>query len=267
MIGGGKVSDAVRDLAEALAQEAPLKLWSVLVTCLGDVSRTGVPEVSGVVLSTLTHRIGLQPQAMRVALHRLKRDGWVESRREGRVGFHGLSGSALAQTYSVEGRIYGPAAGPVGWHLVGLPPDAPDGLALLPEGVSAIAVSRSFALVCGGLDNVPEEWLVTDPSPRGLPTWVRDVLAEAACEEGFAALERALRAVAVGAEEGVADKMERFALRVLVLHGWRRLVLRSNVAAEAALGPSRAEVSCRAAVHAMLDRLGPPQIDTFQVAS
>lgn len=257
------MKDAVRELAEALAEEAPLKLWSVLVTCLGDVSRGGTVDVSGLVLAALVERVGLQPQAMRVALHRLKRDGWVESRREGRVGYHGLSRSALTQTWAVEGRIYGPAAEPRGWHLVGLPPDAPDGLALLPDGVSAIAISRSFALVCGELSGVPEEWLVTAPSARGLPAWVRDVVAEAACEDGFAALERAVRAIEAVPEAG----LDRFALRVLVLHGWRRLALRSNPAAEAALGAVRAEVSCRASVHAMLDRLGPVGPAWLQVAS
>lgn len=257
------MKDPVRELAEALAREAPLKLWSVLVTCLGDASRDGTADVSGVVLSALTQRLGLQPQAMRVALHRLKRDGWVESRREGRVGFHGLSQSALHQTQAVEARIYGPAAAPMGWHLVGLPPDAPDGLALLPDATSSIAISRSFALVCGDLDNVPEDWLVTAPSTRDLPSWVRDILTDDACEKGFAALESAVCACDAVPEEG----LERCALRVLVLHGWRRLALRSNPAAEAALGPTRTEVSCRKAVHALLDRLGPLRLDALQVAS
>lgn len=261
------MSDPVHDLAAALAAEAPLKLWSVLVTCLGDASRNGTVDVAGPVLSALIERVGLQPQAMRVALHRLKRDGWVESRREGRVGFHGLSRSALTQTLAVEARIYGAAATATDWHLVGLPPDAADGLALLPDSVSAIGVSRSFALVCGDLDAVPADWLVTQPSPRGLPDWVRGIVADAACEADFAALERAVQASAATVEAGGEADIDRLALRVLVLHGWRRLILRSNPAAEAALGPSRAEVSCRAAVHTLLDKLGPLRVDLLQVAS
>lgn len=98
------MSDPVRQLAAALDADAPLKLWSVLVSCLGDVSQDGVVEVSGLTLTALVERVGLQPQAMRVALHRLKRDGWVESRRDGRIGFHRLSDAALAQTWRVSGR-------------------------------------------------------------------------------------------------------------------------------------------------------------------
>ncbi|GAB5448447.1 hypothetical protein [Gymnodinialimonas sp.] len=247
------MSDPVRQLAEALNAEAPLKLWSVLVSCLGDVSRDGSVEVSGIALSALVERVGLQPQAMRVALHRLKRDGWVESRRDGRVGFHRLSETALAQTWRVAERIYGPAAGSDEWHLVGMPPDMPDGLSVLPDSVSAVAISRSFALAFGPVEDMPEAWLVTAPGPRGLPAWVRDVLAEAGCESEFMALEEAIAAIDVLPD----DPTERFALRVLVLHGWRRLALRSNPAAEAALGDTRAETRCRARVHAMLDRLGP----------
>ncbi len=261
------MSDPVQSLAEALSRDAPLKLWSVLITCLGDASRGGTVDVSGLVLSALVERMGLQPQAMRVALHRLKRDGWIESRREGRVGFHGLSRSALTQTRAVEGRIYGPAAAPVDWHLVGLPPDAPGGLADLPDDVPTIAISRSFALVCGSPEGLPEDWLITAPSGRRLPVWVRSLLEEAACEEGFAALERALRAIDVTPEEGSEPDPDRAALRILVLHGWRRLALRSNPAAEAALGPTRAEIRCREVVHATLETLGPLRLDRLQVAS
>lgn len=254
--------DSVRDVADALSEASALKLWSVVVTCLGDVSRAGRGDVSGLVLSRLVERIGLQPQAMRVALHRLKRDGWVESRREGRVGFHGLSASALTQTRAVETRIYGPAATPEPWHLVGLPPDAPDGLELLPPDCAAIAISRSFALVIGD-GAISEDWLLATPSPRALPGWVRDVVVEAACEADFAQLDATIAAIGPLPDA----QLDRFALRVLVLHGWRRLALRSNPAAEAALGLERAEIRCRARVHDMLDRLGPVQDSWLQVAS
>lgn len=249
--------DPIRPLVEALDAQAPLKLWSVLVTCLGDVSRDGVIEVSGLALSAFVDRMGLQPQAMRVALHRLKRDGWVISRRVGRVGFHRLSDSALTQTRAVASRIYGPSAGPAPWHLAGVPPDAPDGLSLLPETLSAIAVSRSFALICGPLSDVPEDWLVTAPTSRGLPGWVQDVVTEAACDADFRALDQAL----AGIDTIPETRLERFTLRVLVLHAWRRLILRSSVAAEVALGEARAERACRIRVHQLLERLGSVEPD------
>ena len=257
------MNDPIQKLADALTVQSPLKLWSVLVTCLGDVSRSGTADVAGLTLSALIERMGLQPQAMRVALHRLKRDGWIESRREGRIGFHGLSKTALKQTGAVEDRIYGPAIGPVSWHLVGLPPDAPDGLALLPDTMSAIAISRYFALICGALVDVPDEWLVAEPSERGLPGWVQSVVSEAACEPEFAVLEQSITDIDTLPE----TPLDRFALRVLVLHGWRRLALRSNPAAEAAMGQNRAEITCRACVHDVLDRLGPVTVNWLQVTS
>ncbi len=250
-------TDPVQGLAEALSQESPLKLWSVIVSCLGDASHCGQAEVSGLVLSALVERIGLQPQAMRVALHRLKRDGWVDSRREGRVGFHRLTDMGLAQMRAVSGRIYGPPATASPWHLVGLPPDAPDGFALLPEALSAVPISRSFALVSGPIDHVPDDWLVTSRVQDGLPDWVRGTVAEAACEVEFAAFEAAVASIGALPD----DAMDRFALRVLVLHGWRRLALRSNVAAEAVLGEARAEIACRAQVAAFLEALGPAKPD------
>lgn len=247
------MSDHVRELADVLGAEAPLKLWSVLVTCLGDVSRAGQVEVSGRALSALVERVGMQSQAMRVALHRLKRDGWVESRRDGRVGMHRLSGSALAQTLAVEDRIYGPSEQDPPWHLAGLPPDIPDALDMLPDAVSALALTRGLALASGPVSALPDGWLVARPGPRDLPDWAREIVVDAACEAEFSALDHVLQAIGKRPEE-VSD---RVALRVLVLHGWRRLILRSNPAAEAALGAERAEAACRARVHGLLERLGP----------
>ncbi|WP_341863636.1 hypothetical protein [Gymnodinialimonas sp. 57CJ19] len=253
--------DPVRDLAAALASDAPLKLWSVLVTCLGDVGRSSGAEVSGIVLSALVERLGLQPQAMRVALHRLKRDGWVESRRDGRVGYHSLSATGMKQVGEVENRVYGPGAGCEEWHLVGLPPDAPDGFALLPKGASAISIARSFGFVAGALEDVPEDWIVAKPSDRGLPDWVRAEVAEAGCEDAFAKLAELVSIIDALPE----SPLDRLALRVLVLHGWRRLALRSDPAAEAVLGAERAEIACRKRVHALLDQLGPVQDEWLQV--
>jgi phenylacetic acid degradation operon negative regulatory protein len=252
-----KADDPVTALAQALSEASSLKLWSVIVSCLGDCAQAGQAEVSGLVLSALVERIGLQPQAMRVALHRLKRDGWVDSRREGRVGFHRLTESGQAQSRAVAGRIYGPPVQGAPCRLVGFPPDAPDALALLPGVLSAVPLSRSFALVCGPDQEVPEDWLVALPEARGWPVWVRAVLDEAACEVEFTALSAALPPPGTLPR----DPLDRFALRVLVLHGWRRLVLRSNPAAEAALGADRAEARCRAQVADLLDAIGPARPD------
>lgn len=247
--------DPVAAFAQALADDSPLKLWSVLVSCLGDCAQAGQSEVSGLVLSALVERIGLQPQAMRVALHRLKRDGWVDSRREGRVGFHRLTDSAKEQTRAVVDRVYGSSVKIAPCRLVGFPPDAPDALTLLPETLSAVPISRSFALVCGAEADLPEDWLVATPEADEWPVWVQAVLDEAACEIGFNRLSRALPSAVPD------DPLDRFALRVLVLHGWRRLILRSNPAAEAALGEVRAEASCRAQIAALLEALGPARPD------
>lgn len=248
--------DPVTALAEALSQDAALKLWSVVVTCLGDLSQDGPAEVSGVILSALVERIGLQPQAMRVALHRLKRDGWIDSRRDGRIGYHRLSDAALRQTQSVSDRIYGAGVPAAEALLAGFPPDASDVLDVLPPDISVVQITRNFALLTGDLTDLPEDWLLATPSNQVLPAWVVETLTKAACEEEFRQLAKQLDGIAIP-----ASPLDRFALRVLAVHGWRRLILRSNPAAEAALGADRAELSCRASVLDLLDRLGriPPE--------
>jgi len=122
-----------------------MKLWSVIVTILGDLLPEGDADVSGLVLSALIERMGLQPQAMRVALHRLKRDGWIESRKDGRVGYYRLSDMGRAQAAEVSEAIYGGAVPSRARPMLAISPSAwREACEVMGEQHAAIALAAIY---------------------------------------------------------------------------------------------------------------------------
>ena len=120
----------------------PLKVWSVLVTVLGDLSAHPGDRFSGKVLTRLIAPLGLSGPAMRVALHRLRRDGWIVSNRQGRESLYGLSPEGWHQTERVRPRIYAAEIVPVrsAQLVVGPPAQTMQDFAqTLPSGAIPIA--------------------------------------------------------------------------------------------------------------------------------
>ena len=78
-------------LIEDLSSLETIKTWSLIVTLFGDLD--GEPQVvlSGKDIGAILGHIGIKPEATRVALHRLKRDGWIDTQRAGREVFYSLS--------------------------------------------------------------------------------------------------------------------------------------------------------------------------------
>ncbi|KAA0920339.1 hypothetical protein FLO80_04305 [Aquicoccus porphyridii] len=221
----------------ALLECGTLKTWSVIVTILGDLAGAPEAHVPGPVLSALTERMGLRGQAMRVALHRLRRDGWITSSRDGRASRYMLTGHGLALTLSVSDQVYGAAPpAPQGWRIVLAPSgeamtalDHPDAIliaprvALLPEGTGP-----------NGAEDVPAPLLAWDVAPGAVPGWLGETLAPPDITHAYARLTRAL---ALAAEVPLPPSpLDRAALRVLALHQWRRLVLRHGPGPEALMG-------------------------------
>ncbi len=241
------------DMLAELRDQFPLKVWSVLVTILGDFAPGKGDTLSGPALAALAGRIGIRPEALRVALYRLRKDGWIDSRREGRVAHYALSASGRAETREVQGRIYGSeAVRPSGWTLVIAPPEQGD----VPPP-AALALGRQMFL-CAQEPRLDERHLIlpcADPAATG---WMRDRILPPAQRDGF---ERLLNILARATPDaGMLAPLDRAVVRIMVLHTWRRLVLRTHPLAEAAMGPDWVGAHCRAEVAAWLERL--PRMST-----
>ncbi len=233
-----------------LLPEGGLRVWSFIVTLFGDLARGPRDTLSGSTLTALTGRVGIKPASMRVALHRLRKDGWIDSRRDGRASLYFLTDFGRAETLAATRRIYAPRP-PTGkeWHLALTPPgpDAPPlpGIRILP-GVSL------------GPGPAPEiEGALTLSGRLGaVPDWVRRALVSDALRADYAQFEARLARVAPLLEPSL-PALERAVLRGLIVHDWRRLLLRHPDLPDDFLGPDCRIGPCRTQVMALLERLGP----------
>lgn len=253
MAGNVDPIDRLLSLAEA---QGGLKLWSLIVTIMGDLShrrgaRDDAPEISGLALAEIIERMGLQPQAMRVALHRLKSDGWIESRRKGRVSFHRLSDRGQAETNSVAGLIYGREIPDPGQLWMRLQPEPGQEL---PPCRASLMLGRDAHVVAGPTAGHDPSGLCLPFRPETRPIWFAALLADAARHEAFAQLAQEVSELA---ERDVpTEERERVALRAILLHVWRVSVLRANEIALRLSLPDEPPAQCRRLVLDQLDRIG-----------
>ena len=237
---------------EPLLQAFPLRTWSMIVTIMGDLLASPTDRISGRALAHLTGRMGISEQALRVAIHRLKKDGWIEAQREGRGSSYYLTPGARQRTEEARPRIYGsapPNPGPA--HLMILPPDSvPDasapGVTLMPRCV----------LVAGAPADA-QDHLCLPLGAAPLPDWLQDqIIAPELCSERDA-LEQLSTDLSACLP---ALQPDRWAARLVLLHHWRRIVLRLPELAESLAPENGPSARSRAAIHAMLRQLPAPSL-------
>ncbi|MFD0979466.1 PaaX family transcriptional regulator C-terminal domain-containing protein [Tropicimonas aquimaris] len=205
--------DPVAPLIRSLLAEGRPRVWSLIVTVLGDAVEPHGGRIASARLSELLERVGIASGAMRAALSRLAADGWLEREREGRASFHRLSRDRLSEYRKASREIYAaPRTGDMqDWVLtIGVAPDARGGLLLAPGTVlwpaEAAPKQGSGLSITGKLDLSG-----SIPLPR------QHLDARRRMRSDLAALD------AFPADLAPLDAM---AARLLLLHRWRRLVLK-----------------------------------------
>ncbi len=248
---------AVAELTDPLDQ----RVWSIIVSLFGDMAQDRGAQISGGALTRIIEPMGIKPEAIRVALHRLRKDGWIESDRIGRVSHHVLTEFGRTQSAAVTPRIY--ARGPAvdeRWHL--LIAEDGSGTQLLEEVMLSrdyTPIGRNVALGAGPIPDQTEGLLALEISPKRAPKWVQDRLCphelRASCLTLLNAAERAAETRPKG---WAPTPLQSATLRTLLVHRWRRVVLRQPDLPPAFFPPDWVGPACRDAVFRMLDTLPRP---------
>jgi phenylacetic acid degradation operon negative regulatory protein len=221
----------------------PSRTWSLIVTLYGDAV---VPRGGTLWLGTLLEvcaALEIGPNAVRTAASRLAADGWLERVRVGRNAFYRLGARGQAGFAAAARRIYG--ADRPEWdgsfQLAVLGPAAQEadrsaleqaGFAPLAPGVLLAAVAAPGA---GAAAAIRLRATTDEDSARRL---ARQVWLPTRLEDGyrrFLASFAPLRA-ALGAGLALGD-LEALVARLLLVHEYRRLVLRDPMLPDALLPP------------------------------
>ncbi len=236
---------------KALTEGQTLRVWSFIVTLFGDLARAPGAYLPGATLTALTGRVGIKPASMRVALHRLRKDGWLESQRAGRTTAYSLTERGRGETLAATKRIYAHGEQQSDqWHLLIAPPGERE--TLEPHGIT---VQPGIHLGMGPAPDLPDCLTITGRMGP-LPDWVRRAVIDADLRADYAAFEaRLIRAEALLPKH--FSNLDRAVLRGLIVHGWRRLLLRHPNLPDDFLGPGCRIGPSRARVMALLERLGP----------
>ncbi len=276
---------ALETLIAQLHERGRPRVWSLVITIFGDAVVPRGGRVPLTVLQDIMARLRIEPGALRTALSRLAGDKWVTRDRRGRHSFFSLDEHGRHAFDLATRRIY--AAGPPGWAGKWTVAVAAPGANAQGGELPALG----FVRINGGVHMRPE----TDDAPDATEAlagmlvihgesaehpeafrelWPSQEIADAyhAFIAAFHPLHEALR------NGSVLVPIDAIAARTLLVHDWRRIVLRDPGLPMALLPKDWPGEKARSLVHEIYRRLVEPSerwldqtglpplrnVDTFQ---
>ena len=251
-------TDPFSENTAALRALGGQRVWSLMISLFGDLAQGAGDRIDGPVLSAIMARQHIKPEAVRVALHRLRNDGWVTSEKSGRIRQHSLTDKGRRESAIASPRIYArPGSETQDWLLVLLPPCNAE--------VSADMSARGFAAITTrtyiGPDTAhpPADALVL--AGNDVPDWLRKEAAPDDLREDYQQLLRTLTNLKTKLDQMPdLSQLEVAVLRCLIVHNWRRLVLRHAPLPPALLPEDWPGHACHQMVASLLGRFPRPDI-------
>jgi phenylacetic acid degradation operon negative regulatory protein len=255
---------ALRRILDSLKAE-PSRTWSIIITVYGDAI---VPRGGSLWLGTLSaflHAIDIGDGVVRTAMSRLAADGWLERSRVGRNSFYRLAERGRETFRTATEHIYNA-------H----PPPPGSGFVLVLPGNGSDREATRMALQAAGFGSAgPGVWVA--PAGTPVPAEAGDALrldasADAGTRRRLAAQSWPLDQTASAyrrflaefeplqttlAAGGDLSDRDSFIARILLIHAWRRIVLRDPVLPADLLPPDWPGTAARALCADLYHRLLP----------
>ena len=206
--------DDLEPLITALHAEGRLRVWSLVVTVFGDVVQHRGGRIATLRLQHLLGRVGVEAGALRTALSRLTSDGWVIRDREGRNSFYQLSANAQAEIAAAAVDIYAaPSCGKVKQWVMASGENPP------PKGIS---VASNLWLIPACLASDMPDHICLTGVLTSYPDHFSKQILSSAHQHALVALQKDIVVLA----EADLTPLDAMAARMLLIHRWRRIVLR-----------------------------------------
>lgn len=224
-------------LIDRLLALETIKTWSLIATILGDLEEE---RISGRALWSLLEPLGIKAEAMRVALHRLKKDGWITSEKVGREVVYALSARGLAETLEARTDVYRTDVKyPEGWNLAILGPE--------PGRLDGPHVKIDKAVMLIPVTATTPEHAARTPAPRDMPGWFQDCLVPQHMRDRA----QDLIVLATGFLQNPSS--DTTSVRLMMLHHWRKMALRTGTWAHIGLQADGVMARCHAAMNAAFE--------------
>ena len=252
------MDNALITAKDHLTTIGPQRVWSLLVTVFGDLAQRPGDSIDGPVLSALMQTLNIKPEALRVALHRLRKEGWIISTKNGRISHHSLTPRGRAESVAASPRIYGaPADMPQNWQIILTQNNGTAIRTSLEKLGFAPLMSRVFL---GDATLVAPKGAFALPA-QNAPNWLRAQFEPSEIAQDYAVLFDALKRLKSALPETQTLTSHDIAvLRCLIVHSWRRLVLRHSALPRSLYTDNWRGHDCRALVTDLLGRLPKPEL-------
>jgi phenylacetic acid degradation operon negative regulatory protein len=251
-------TDVFLDQTAALRALGGQRVWSLMVSLFGDLAQAKGQSIDGPLLSAIMQRLEIKPEATRVALHRLRKDGWITSERSGRISHLSLTAEGRAQSAAASPRIYADpnARDDEGWQLVLL--------ATAPDQAEESLSDDHFVMVAPRVFVGPSS---VKPPPDALalpgaevPDWLRAQTEPSGLRPDYLALLETLQTLAQKIPDQTLPALDTAVLRCLIVHNWRRLVLKHPMLPAPLTDPDWPGHQCHIAVWELLHRFPRPAL-------
>lgn len=246
-----------------LLDGAAPRVWSLLVTMFGDLAISPETRLSGASVNAITATIGIKPEATRVALHRLRKEGWIESHRTGRQSRYGLTEQGRTETNAAWSRVYGPAPEQAQAYMVMDDPTALGDAAPLRASAHTVPVAPRIH-VSRNAEWSKSQWAVPLPLSHPVPQWVADKLCPPEVQVASQTLYARFAALRDNRRLDELTLLQRTALRVVIVHEWRRLILRVPAFQDLLFSDKWLGLQARRSVHDLLTRLPSPNLTELE---
>ena len=260
----GGMRDAEFDqLVKDVLGNSPPRVWSLLVTMFGDLALSKNARLSGTCVNALTAAMGIKPEATRVALHRLRKEGWIESQRMGRQSRYGLTDRGRAETQSAHPRVYAPVVPDVSAYLVLDNPATPMLDTHRTQADDTVQIAP-HCVVTTRSDVGTDDWALPISAQTPIPPWAADKLCPAAVQDASQTLAATLARITERPDLSTLGLLQKTVLRVAIVHEWRRLVLRVPQFPDTLFPHGWHGPACRSHVATLLDALPRPVLDDLE---
>lgn len=266
------MSRAVSAWAGRLRRSGQLRVWSLLATVFGDIVEAHGGRATPAALQEIVADLGVGNGALRTAISRLGRDGWIRRQRMGKTVWVSLSADAAGESRQASDAIYSDRAREIGGQLhVAIAPrkrgrsGASEESGLAGRWTAEIAPGVRLRMTDGPAE--PESALIAEFAGGRLPGWVLERLGAPTLARGMDRLCKDVALVEEAARLSGCGPEPALAARVLLIHQWRRIVLRLPPLPASAMPADWPEVACRASVARLYRRLASPSLVRLSVVA
>lgn len=228
-----------------------------MISLFGDLAQGEGDVIDGPVLTAIMQLLQVKPEATRVALHRLRKDGWISSEKFGRISQHSLTAKGRAESVAASPRIYAqPPDGHDDWQLIMLEEASADS----PKKMATLGFASLTKRIYLGHSHTPAPTHALQLLGGSVPAWVSKQLEPDELRNDYSALVGTLSDLK-RVIPGNIGPLETAVLRCLIVHNWRRLVLKHPSLPSRLVSPDWPGLTCHRLVAEMLKQFPRPSLN------